>query len=41
LAFLAIANAHQNGNVLESLLDKCEVMTEQNFLLIGEGAQIC
>ena len=36
LAFLAVANAHQNGDILKSLFDKREVMTEQNFLLRGK-----
>jgi hypothetical protein len=40
LAFLAIGDAHQNGDVLESLLDKREIMTELNCLIVCEGAQI-
>ena len=36
MAFLAVANAHQNGDILKSLFDKREVMTEQNFLLRGK-----
>jgi hypothetical protein len=41
LAVLAVADAHQNGDVLESLFDKREIMTEANCLLVCERAQIC
>ncbi len=40
LAVVAIANSHQNGDVLESLFDKREIMTELNCLVVGEEAQI-
>lgn len=40
LAVFAVADAHQNGDILKSLFDKRQVMTQLNCLLVGEGLQI-
>jgi hypothetical protein len=40
LAILAVADAHQNGDVLEPLLDKREIMTELNCLIVGKRSDI-
>ena len=40
MASVAIANSHQIGDVLESLLDKHQVTTELNCLLGSEGLRI-
>ena len=40
LAVLAVADAHQNGDVLKPLLHKREIMTELNRLLASKRAYI-
>ena len=40
LTVVAIADAHQDGDVLEFFLDKGEVMTELRFLLARERMSI-
>ncbi len=40
LAVLAIADAHQNGDVLESFFHKREIMTELNGLVVSKRADI-
>jgi hypothetical protein len=40
LAVFAVADAHQNGDILESLLDKREITTELNCLVGCERAHI-
>jgi len=40
LAFIAVGDAHQNGDVLESLFDKRQVTMQLNCLLGGKGLRI-
>jgi hypothetical protein len=40
LAVFAVADSHQNGDVLESLFGKREIMTELNCLIVGKRSDI-